>query len=444
MNEVLSYIILAITIIVMAVPEGLPMAVTIALAYSVEKMRKENNLVREMAACETMGNATDICSDKTGTLTQNVMSVIDVFVSERITSVEKSVPEKILHDENCAEMCRDVAINSSATPDWKVDIKLQTGNRTEMALLTFARKMKIDYKDFRPSGRVVKVKPFSSDRKRMTTVYEDDNGDKWLLVKGAPEMIVRDCDRYRDTNGTKKITDEWLEKLRENVLEYICGKRARAIGVCKVKLPSGFNLEGGGFDLYGTENRNMEFLGVFGIMDPIRLDVPNAVLTCKKAGVITRMVTGDNTMIAEAIAKKCGILPTNGDLPEYSVMEGAEFRKACGGLDWRPEQARGQTIKVPYLRNMNQFTKIAQNLRVLGRSLPEDKLMLVTGLQALGRVVAVTGDGTNDAPALKKANVGFGMGKTGTDVCKDASSIILLDDNFSSIVTAIKFVRFLS
>lgn len=183
--------------------------------------------------------------------------------------------------------------------------------------------------------------------------------------------------------------------------------------------------------------------GVFGIMDPVRLDVPDAVYTCQRAGVTVRMITGDNLLIGEAIAKQCHILPTTYQAGEdlFSVIEGSKLRELTGGLVWEEEEVDGKKIKQPKVKNMTAFTEIASKLRVMARSLPEDKLLLVTGLQALGRVVAVTGDGTNDAPAMKKANVGFAMGKTGTDVCKDASDIVLLDDNFTSIVTAIKYGR---
>lgn len=425
----------------MAVPEGLPMAVTIALAYSVEKMRKANNLVRQMAACETMGNATDICSDKTGTLTQNNMKVIDVYVSGMMNDVSKNIPKNLLNDKNCRQMCTDVAINSSATPDFTIDTKLQTGNRTEMALLTFCHSLEINYNDFRPNPKILKVKPFSSERKKMSTVYKESSGKLHLLLKGAPEILLLKCKFYLGEDGLQKpINETWKTNLLKNVLGVIGQKRARAIGVCRVELPSNFDVHD--HDIEDFEH-DMIFQGVFGIMDPLRLDVPDSVYACLKAGVTVRMVTGDNVTIAEAIAKQCHILPSSyiTDNDDYTVMEGAKFRELTGGLGSREEISKGKTVTKHYVKNMVMFTKIASKLRVLGRSLPEDKLLLVTGLQALGKVVAVTGDGTNDAPAMKKANVGFAMGKSGTDVCKDASDIVLLDDNFSSIVTSIKFVR---
>lgn len=440
LTEVLSYLILAITIIVMAVPEGLPMAVTIALAFSVNTMKNENNLVRELEACETMGNATDICSDKTGTLTKNDMTVVNLYVNSVMHDVQTKIEAGLKADEIVQEICRAVAINSGATPNFSIPNKDQTGNRTELALLTFAKECGVNYNSLRPSESILKSKPFSSERKKMSTLYQEKDGSKWIIVKGAPEIILRFCTKYSDKGKILELTKDVENTIYKKALEFIGKKSARAIGVCKVEVPKNIDPETANFDDYEKE---MIFIGVFGIQDPVRPDVPAAVLQCQKANVTVRMVTGDNTMIATAIAKDCHILPT--DYREQSddniVLEGKEFREKVGGLKWKEEvDKKGKKIKIPYVGDMTMFKEVARNLRVLGRSLPEDKLLLVTGLQALDRIVSVTGDGTNDAAALKKANVGFGMGKAGTDVCKDASSIVILDDNFSSIITAILYV----
>lgn len=439
LNEFLGFIVLGITIIVMAVPEGLPMAVVISLAYSVEKMRRLKNLVRDMSACETMGNVNDICSDKTGTLTENNMTVIDVFFSDSMVSVTTSINDRLKTDPDLQEMCVAAVVNSSATPDFSKSLKEQTGNKTEMAILEFSRQVGIDYNNVRITEDIIKMVPFSSSRKKMQTLFRKPDGSTHLFVKGAPEVILEQCEYYRRESKAYKIDREWRDKFKDNVLKLIADKKARAIAVAVIEVDGASEDD----DVEQYE-QDMVLLGVYGIMDPVRGDVPDAVKTAIRAGVTVRMVTGDNTQIGAAIGKECGILPRDwnaktGD--ENSVMDGKTFREAVGDLHWKMEEKDGKQIKVPYVRDMRAFQKIEPSLRVIGRCLPSDKLLLVTGLQALGRVVAVTGDGANDAPALKKADVGLGMGKTGTDICKDASKIVLLDDNFTSIITAVKFGR---
>lgn len=209
LNEMLSFVILAITIIVMAVPEGLPMAVTIALAFSVNTMKNHNNLVRELEACETMGGATDICSDKTGTLTKNDMTVIDIYVNKQMTDVSKGVPDNLKKDKTIQLICRDVAINSGATPDFDIENKNQTGNRTELALLRFAKNLGIDYNDLRPSEQILLAKPFSSTRKKMSTLYRDNQGKRFILVKGAPEIILKNCSKYLHKDQVLDIDQQY-------------------------------------------------------------------------------------------------------------------------------------------------------------------------------------------------------------------------------------------
>lgn len=421
----------------MAVPEGLPMAVVIALAYSVERMRQDQNLVRDMSACETMGNVTDICSDKTGTLTQNTMTVIDIYFSGNLVSVTTGLNEKIKRDPDLLELATGVAINSSVTPDFSRSLKEQTGNKTEMALVEFAKNVGVDYSKVRRLDKIVNMIPFSSDRKKMLTLFEKDDGTKYLYIKGAPEIILQEASFYKQDGKTYRIEKEWKDNLEKNVLRLIGEKKARAIAVSIVEVDNYVP-----DDDISKYEKNTTFLGVFGIMDPVRADVPRAVENSQKAGITVRMVTGDNTQIGAAIAKECGILnkawKEGGD--DLSVMDGKTFREKVGDLQWKTEEKDGKNIKIPFVRDMHAFQKIEPHLRVIGRCLPTDKLLLVTGLQTLGRVVAVTGDGANDAPALKKADVGLGMGKTGTDICKDASKIVLLDDNFASIVTAVKYV----
>lgn len=402
-------------------------------------MRRLQNLVRQMDACETMGSITDICSDKTGTLTENVMTVVDIYCGGLMASVSGGVSERLKNDPELQDMCQIAAINSSATPDFSKNLRDQKGNKTEMALLDFARQVGVTYSDVRKIDNIVMMLPFSSSRKQMLTLYKKDNGVTWLYCKGAPEVIMSQCAFYRNEGKTYRVEQGWAENLSKSILKAMNDKMERTIAVAKVQVDN--YKEDDDLFKYAKE---MTFVGVFGIMDPVRSDVPRAVKLAQGAKIIVRMVTGDNTQIGAAIAKECGILQKDyvlrEDEPDDQVMDGKTFREKVGDLQWKLEERDGKQVKVPYVKDMHAFQKLEPKLRVIGRCLPTDKLLLVTGLQTLGRVVSVTGDGANDAPALKKADVGLGMGKTGTDICKDASKIVLLDDNFSSIITAVKFV----
>ncbi|XP_030321458.1 plasma membrane calcium-transporting ATPase 4 isoform X7 [Calypte anna] len=428
-----KFFIIGVTVLVVAVPEGLPLAVTISLAYSVKKMMKDNNLVRHLDACETMGNATAICSDKTGTLTMNRMTVVQAFVGDthyrQIPDPEAILP-KILD-----LIVNGVAINSAYTskilpPEKEGGLPRQVGNKTECALLGFVLDLKQDYQAVRnevPEEKLYKVYTFNSVRKSMSTVLKNGNGGFRMYSKGASEIILRKCTKILDKNGDPRLfkvkdRDEMVKK----VIEPMACHGLRTICLAFRDFPGDTEPD------WDSENEilsDLTCIAVVGIEDPVRPEVPDAILKCQRAGITVRMVTGDNINTARAIATKCGILLPGED---FLCLEGKEFNRLIRNEKGEVEQ--------------EQLDKIWPKLRVLARSSPTDKHTLVKGIidSTVGdqrQVVAVTGDGTNDGPALKKADVGFAMGIAGTDVAKEASDIILTDDNFTSIVKAVMWGR---
>lgn len=429
-HEFIEYFIIAVSIVVVAVPEGLPLAVTIALAYSVGKMKDENNLVRYLQACETMGGANNICSDKTGTLTKNLMTVTNIFVEQSSTD---AISREIMKDQTCKLLCLGVCNNSNANPvittqGGSVKIE-QLGNKTECALLEMAYRMGYDYKKYRSRDHIVKIFPFSSEKKKMCTIYKEERGPTYAFVKGAPDFLLPYCTKFINKSGqATKITTEFSDSMHHNILEF-ASKSLRTILLAYKEVTAVPE------DWDEIENE-LVILGMVGIKDPLRDGIKDAVIKCNEAGVQVRMVTGDNKNTAIAIAKEAGILDENWEPNEenYAVMEGKEFREFVGGLENEGEEDEGVV-------NLENFKLVARDLCVLARSSPDDKYLIATGLKQLENVVAMTGDGTNDAPALKKADIGFAMGIAGTEVAKEASGIILLDDNFASIVTAMKWGR---
>jgi len=529
--EVVKIFISAITVVVVAVPEGLPLAVTLALAFATTRMLKDNNLVRVLNACETMGGATTVCSDKTGTLTQNKMTVVK-GVAGRYFGFEGPEQIKKLADDlknitgksdpsnkeikDGAELLdvlvEGISINSTAfegeTDDGKIDF---IGSKSETALLGMTKAMGIDYRSYRenPCYTIVQVYPFSSAKKSMATLIKIDRAAKGngtgsfyrMHVKGASEIVLRYSTKalllpeggfkfqgktkapelptivpltkalaedynnyvierfaneslrtfslaYRDfeedefkayLNGEVKqkvieaIRAEQIEHFKREMAERIALERGVAIeedNLAEImkeitddqvkddlpEIPELTEEEILSHNAALTEigNKELTFMSLVGIEDPVRPGVPEAVATCRNAGVVVRMVTGDNINTARAIATKCGIYTQGG-----IAMEGPKFRTLTE----------------------EQMDEILPRLQVLARSSPTDKQILVGRLKYLGETVAVTGDGTNDGPALKMADVGFSMGIAGTEVAKEASSIILMDDNFSSIVKALLWGR---
>lgn len=446
LNRLMESVVLSITIVVVAVPEGLPLAVTISLAYSVMKMKEDNNLVRRLDASETMGGADQICSDKTGTLTQNKMSVVEVYIEDK-------VEEKLDHcsDQTKETFFLNVGFNSTAQIliDEDNDGKeVRQGNQTECGLLDYIKQYDQDYQKIREENDEVFGIPFSSKRKRMTTLTASPfNKDSYIvLVKGASEIILDLCTKFVGEKGEiKDFDDEKLEDVKKNVISKFADEAYRTLSLAYKEIPKEeFDKQKGDVDSESEEQMeellesDLILLAIAGIQDPLREGIPEAVGRCKKAGVTVRMVTGDNVNTAKAIAKNAGILTDREAEQKYACIDGKTFREEVGGLDEGRDENGKSYEKV---KNEEKFVEIISQLRVLARSSPQDKYLLVTGLRNQGAVVAVTGDGTNDAPALKKADVGFAMGIAGTEVAREAADIILLDDNFSTIVTAIKWGR---
>ncbi|XP_061642387.1 plasma membrane calcium-transporting ATPase 3-like isoform X4 [Phyllopteryx taeniolatus] len=429
-----KFFIIGVTVLVVAVPEGLPLAVTISLAFSVKKMMKDNNLVRHLDACETMGNATAICSDKTGTLTMNRMTVVQAYIGD---THHKTIPEpSAIKPDTLEVLVNSISINSAYTtkilpPEKEGGLPRHVGNKTECALLGLVLELKRDYQPIRdevPEEKMYKVYTFNSSRKSMSTVIKTADGGFRMYSKGASEIILRKCSRILDGEGYLRVfkpkdRDEMVRK----VIEPMACDGLRTICVAFRDFPAD-----GGEPNWDAENQivnDLTCIAVVGIEDPVRPEVPEAISKCQRAGITVRMVTGDNINTARAIATKCGILLPNED---FLCLEGKEFNQQIRNDKGEVEQER--------------LDKVWPKLRVLARSSPTDKHTLVKGIidSTVGetrQVVAVTGDGTNDGPALKKADVGFAMGIAGTDVAKEASDIILTDDNFTSIVKAVMWGR---
>eukprot|EP01028_Stygiella_incarcerata_P011818 TRINITY_DN690_c0_g1_i1.p1 TRINITY_DN690_c0_g1~~TRINITY_DN690_c0_g1_i1.p1 ORF type:complete len:629 (+),score=157.29 TRINITY_DN690_c0_g1_i1:1464-3350(+) len=380
-----------------------------------KKMMEDNNLVRHLSACETMGGATNICSDKTGTLTENRMKVTEGwFANVKYPSVPDVDKLGAPFVENLA---LGIAVNSKANVTYTEEGQsVFQGNKTECALLDMCVKgFHRDYHHFRVEQKplIRQVYTFSSARKRMSTLLRVEHGaDEFVLFcKGAAEIVLSMCSHYASESGVElPMSDEKRAELN-TVIEDMARRGLRTICLAR----RDFSEDGGDAweDMENTPEVDMTVMAIVGIKDPLRKEVYGAVAQCARSGITVRMVTGDNPLTAEHIARECGIL-TDG-----IYLDGKTFRN----MD-------------PVERD-----KILPRLQVLARSTPSDKFILVNRLRALGEVVAVTGDGTNDAPALKEADVGLSMGLSGTEVAKEASDIVILDDNFASIVKAVLWGR---
>ena len=388
---------IAVTLIVVAVPEGLPMAVTLSLAYSMRRMLKTNNLVRKMHACETMGATTVICTDKTGTLTQNQMKIYQ-------TNFYSLQNQKLNDDEVSILVKEGIAVNSTASLDFSDRAKIKVlGNPTEGALLLWLKENGLDYQALKNNTTMIEELPFSTERKYMATVVNSSLGKKVLYVKGAPEIIYSLC-KQTCGNIDKENIDKQLSNYQEQAM--------RTLGFAYQILNEN--------DIAIKDNKvvgeKLTFLGVVAISDPVREDVPAAVEECIKAGIAVKIVTGDTPGTAKEIGRQIGLWTKNDN--EKNIITGPEFAALSD----------------------ERLDKIVLDLKIIARARPMDKKRLVEALQRKNQVVSVTGDGTNDAPALNAAHVGLSMGD-GTSVAKEASDITIIDNSFSSIGRAVMWGR---
>jgi len=411
MNEVINIISAAVTIVVVAIPEGLPLAVTLTLAYSMKKMMADHAMVRKLSACETMGSsATTICTDKTGTLTLNQMTVTEFWQGKEVIVHPLSLASNVLELlrqavglNTTGSICR---LSSGSVPE-------VSGSPTEKAILSWAvfdLKMEMDV--LNQSFELLHVEAFNSEKKR-SGVMVGQKREKRAQVhwKGAAEMILALCSDYYDQRGMLVSMEDEARRHFSEIIQSMAAKSLRCIAFAHKQVRKDSNTK-------QLDESGLTLLGIVGLKDPCRPGVREAVKSCRKAGVNVKMITGDNIFTAKAIARECGILEED-ETHDEAVIEGTKFRNYS-------QEQRMQKV---------------DHIRVMARSSPVDKLLMVQCLKQKGHVVAVTGDGTNDAPALKEADIGLSMGIQGTEVAKESSDIVILDDNFASAVTVLRWGR---
>ncbi|MCO5584684.1 hypothetical protein L7F22_038615 [Adiantum nelumboides] len=402
-EDIVEFFTIAVTIIVVAVPEGLPLAVTLSLAYAMKQMMKDKALVRHLSACETMGSSTCICSDKTGTLTTNQMTVVKVWAGEGIQEPHKlssSLSEKALE-----LLLESIFQNTSGDVVEYNDQRELLGSPTETAILRFGLNLGGAFKAVRAKATILTVEPFNSSKKKMAVLIGFGDGKYRAHCKGASEIVLGLCDNIMDSNGNVSPLDNDKRIELEAAIDMFAKDALRTLCLAFK------DIEGEGC---GIPDIGFTCVAIVGIKDPVRPGVVDAVNLCVRAGIRVRMVTGDNIETAKAIARECNILTEDG-----IAVEGPVFRK------WTEAEMMENVPK----------------LQVMARSSPGDKLLLVKHLKREQHVVAVTGDGTNDAPALHEADIGLAMGIAGTEVAKESADVIILDDNFSTIVTVAKWGR---
>lgn len=407
-------LVIGITLLVVGIPEGLPLAVLLALAYSVKKMMHDKVLVRHLESCETIGGATSICSDKTGTLTQNIMSVRQVCLGGVESDLEHFSRWSDVHERFRQALVVGISVNSTALHQQREDGSMKgVGLPTELALLELVNQWagQNSYQNARRDfqSRMLRQIPFSSETKCMVTIVRGEFDVPRMYVKGAPDVLLPRCTRSLNVHGAEvALSNEESEHLKKVVSVMGAEEGLRSI------LLAFRDLDEKSVKHATDEVEDLVVVGVVGMEDPLREEVPDAVARCQRAGITVRMVTGDFLGTAVKIAERCGIKTADG-----ICLTGEEFRKM-------PDE---------------EIDRLLPKLEVLARSQPTDKLRLVQRLRATNQIVAVTGDGTNDAPALREADVGLAMGVAGTDVAKEASDIVIMDDNFRSIVSAVKWGR---
>ncbi|KAL9462807.1 hypothetical protein AB3S75_000751 [Citrus x aurantiifolia] len=418
-DGVIKIVTIAVTIVVVAVPEGLPLAVTLTLAYSMRKMMADKALVRRLSACETMGSATTICSDKTGTLTLNEMTVVEAFIGRK--KINPPDDSSQMHSIVIYLLSEGIAQNTTGNVFVPKDGEAVevSGSPTEKAILSWAVKLGMKFDRVRSETTVLHVFPFNSEKKRGGVAVKRINSEVHVHWKGAAEMILASCTKYLDTDGHLQSIDG-DEDFFKAAVDEMAARSLRCVAIayrsCEAdEVPT----DEESLDKWTLPEEELILLAIVGIKDPCRPGVKDAVKLCRDAGVKVRMVTGDNLQTAKAIALECGILGSDAEANDPNIIEGKVFRALSD----------------------KEREKVAQKITVMGRSSPNDKLLLVQALRKGGDVVAVTGDGTNDAPALHEADIGLAMGIQGTEVAKENSDIIILDDNFASVVKVVRWGR---
>ncbi|MED6133506.1 putative calcium-transporting ATPase 11, plasma membrane-type [Stylosanthes scabra] len=415
-SKLLNFFATAVIIIVVAVPEGLPLAVTLSLAFAMKKLMNDKALVRHLSACETMGSAGCICTDKTGTLTTNHMVVDKLWICEQTKAIKKgdgeSLFKKFVSEEIFDLFLQSIFQNTGSEIVKGEDCKNKImGTPTETALLEFGLNLGGDSKSYNDKYKIIKVEPFNSTKKKMSVLVALPEGTinkSRAFCKGASEIILRMCNKVVSADG--KVVD-LNEEQRKSIMEVIDGFASEALRTLGMAFK---DMEGSSSEANAIPEDSYTLIAIIGIKDPVRPGVKEAVKTCLEAGISVRMVTGDNINTAKAIAKECGIL-TDG-----IAIEGPDFRN----------------------KSQQELEEIIPKLQVMARSLPLDKHKLVTHLRNdFNEVVAVTGDGTNDAPALHEADIGLAMGIAGTEVAKENADVIVMDDNFATIVNVAKWGR---
>ncbi|VAI19265.1 unnamed protein product [Triticum turgidum subsp. durum] len=414
----ISIFTVAVTIVVVAVPEGLPLAVTLTLAYSMRKMMRDKALVRRLSSCETMGSATTICSDKTGTLTLNKMTVVEAYLSG--TKLNPCDNTGMIFSSVASLLVEGIAQNTAGAVFSPEDggAAEVAGSPTEKAILSWGLEIGMNFTDVRSKSSVLRVLPFNSVKKRGGVAVQVSDAYVHIHWKGAAELVLASCKSWFSVDGSvhPMSSDKYNELKRFIDDMSMSSLRCIAFAYCTCELSM---VPREDLDKWQLPEENLTLLGMVGIKDPCRPGVRDAVQLCSAAGVKVRMVTGDNVETAKAIAFECGILNAKDAASETIIIEGKVFREMS-------ETAREE---------------VADKITVMARSSPNDKLLLVQALKRKGHVVAVTGDGTNDAPALHEADIGLSMGISGTEVAKESSDIIILDDDFTSVVKVVRWGR---